>query len=100
MLQLSFKTGTRRAASRKDAPCLSDLRQGERGILDRIDLPPDEALRFMEIGFLPGASVAAARSAPGGDPRVYQVDGSEFAVRRETAARLMLRPHPSLPDGV
>ena len=100
MLQLSFKTATRRTARRKGPASLSDLRQGEQGILDHIDLPPAEALRFMEIGFLPGAPVAAAHSAPGGDPRVYQVDGSEFAVRRETAARLILRQVPTLPEAV
>jgi len=47
----------------------------------------------MELGFLPGARIAAAHSAPGGDPRVYRVDGSEFALRRETAAQLKLRSH-------
>ena len=30
-------------------------------------------------------------SAPGGDPRVFQVDGSEVALRRETARRLKVR---------
>jgi hypothetical protein len=29
---------------------------------------------------------------PGGDPRVYQVDGSEIALRAETASRLRIRP--------
>jgi len=70
---------------------LSELRRGEHGVLDYLDLPEDQALRLMELGFLPGAHVAAARSAPGGDPRVYRVDGSEFALRRETAACMKLR---------
>jgi Fe2+ transport system protein FeoA len=46
----------------------------------------------MELGFLPGHTVVPARSAPGGEPRVYRVDGSEVALRRETASRLILRP--------
>ena len=29
----------------------------------------------MELGFLPGCVIVAARSAPGGDPRVYRVEG-------------------------
>jgi ferrous iron transport protein A len=45
----------------------------------------------MELGFLPGHTVVPARSAPGGEPRVYRVDGSEVALRRETASRLFLR---------
>jgi ferrous iron transport protein A len=88
MLQLSVKS----ERSRVTAPgSLSELRRGEHGVLDRLDLPEDQALRLMELGFLPGAHVAAARSAPGGDPRVYRVDGSEFALRRQTAARMKLR---------
>ena len=89
MLQLSVKT--ERGPELPRAGSLSDLRRGEQGILERLDLPEDQALRLMELGFLPGTKVVAARSAPGGDPRVYQVDGSEFALRRETAACLKLR---------
>ncbi|MCS6953216.1 MAG: FeoA family protein [Bryobacterales bacterium] len=71
---------------------LTDLREGEEAILDRLELPEDFARRLMELGFLPGTRVRAARSAPGGDPRVYRVDGSEIALRRETASRLKIRP--------
>ena len=60
-------------------------------IVRAIDLPDDFATRLMELGFLPGSSVTAARCAPGGDPRVFQVDGSEIALRKETAARLLLK---------
>lgn len=70
---------------------LVDLRRGDAAILDRIDLPGEDARRLMELGFLPGAQVTAGRSAPGGDPRVFQVDGSEIALRRETARRLKVR---------
>jgi ferrous iron transport protein A len=72
---------------------LVDLRRGEQAVLDRIDLPSDEARRLMELGFLPGAPITAGRSAPGGDPRVFQVDGSEVALRSETAARLTVVPN-------
>lgn len=70
---------------------LVDLRRGDAAVLDRIDLPGDDARRLMELGFLPGATVVAGRCAPGGDPRVFQVDGSEIALRRETARRLKVR---------
>jgi ferrous iron transport protein A len=88
-VQLSVKTERGPKVAR--ASSLSELRRGEDGILDRLELPDDQALRLMELGFLPGARVVAAHSAPGGDPRVYRVDGSEFALRRETAALLKLR---------
>jgi Fe2+ transport system protein FeoA len=67
---------------------LMDLRRGDAAILDRIDLPGDDARRLMELGFLPGTRITAGFSAPGGDPRVFQVDGSEIALRRETAKLL------------
>jgi ferrous iron transport protein A len=70
---------------------LVDLRRGDVGILDAIDLPGDDARRLMELGFLPGTPVTAGFSAPGGDPRIFQVDGSEIALRRETAKRLTIK---------
>jgi Fe2+ transport system protein FeoA len=86
MLQLS---GNNESCSQST---LLDLRRGDAAILDRIDLPGDEARRLMELGFLPGARITAGFAAPGGDPRVFQVDGSEIALRRETARRLRTRP--------
>jgi ferrous iron transport protein A len=77
---------------------LVDLRRGDAAILDRIDLPGEDARRLMELGFLPGATVTAGLSAPGGDPRVFQVDGSEIALRRETARRLKVRRSPGKRD--
>lgn len=70
---------------------LQDLSPGEEGVLDRLDLPKDVARRLMELGFLPGQRITRAMAAPGGDPRVYRVDGSEIALRRDTASRLHLR---------
>jgi ferrous iron transport protein A len=69
---------------------LDDLLPGASGVLARLDLPEIDATRLMEIGFLPGARIEAARSAPGGDPRVFRVDGTEFALRRATARRLIV----------
>jgi ferrous iron transport protein A len=72
---------------------LTQLKRGETGILERLDLPESEARRLMELGFVPGHSITPAHSAPfGGDPRVFRVDGSEIALRRETALHLILKP--------
>jgi len=92
-VQLSF-TNSRRPEKRAAAR-LVDLREGEHGVVDSLDLPEDMARRLMELGFLPGSRITAARSAPGGDPRVFRVDGSEVALRRETATHIRLRPAPS-----
>lgn len=73
---------------------LADLQTGQRCILDRLDLPEGVARRLMELGFLPGNEVIPGRRAPGGGPRVFQVDGSEVALREDTAARLYIRRDP------
>jgi ferrous iron transport protein A len=73
---------------------LADLRTGQRCILDRLDLPEDLARRLMELGFLPGNEVTLGRRAPGRGPRVYRVDGTEVALRQETARRLIVRRDP------
>jgi len=83
-MQLS---GNKHEGSRR----LTDLRKGESGIVDHIELPEEDARRLMELGFTPGYQVTRGLAAPGGDPRVYQVDGSEIALRRETATHIRVR---------
>jgi ferrous iron transport protein A len=86
-MRLSLRIGR---ARRRNPVSLDDLVPGASGVLARIDLPEADATRLMEIGFLPGTRIVAARSAPGGDPRVFRVDGTEFALRRDTARRLLV----------
>lgn len=90
-----MQTSVIKSRHRKGPASLVELRKGEQGILDRLDLPEDVSRRLMELGFVPGSRIVAALSAPGGDPRVFRVDGSEIALRRDTAARLKLRHEAS-----
>ncbi len=71
---------------------LADLDEDGSGVVDRIDLPADLADRLMELGFVPGLSVSVGKSAPGGDPRVFRVDGGEIALRQETSRCIFVRP--------
>jgi ferrous iron transport protein A len=96
---VKMQTDVRKRVGAKEhaaAHNLMELQRGEHGILDRIDLPEDDARRLMELGFLPGHTITPAHSAPGGDPRVFRVDGTEIALRRETARKMILR-QKSLP---
>lgn len=93
LLQLVVKSDLDAAADSESVSpvTLVDLREGDSAIVERLDMPEDIARRLMELGFLPGSGVVAARCAPGGDPRVFRVDGSEVALRRETAAHIFLQ---------
>jgi len=94
-----FNRRLRRRGRRTSPPTtLGELREGEQGVLESIDLPGDAGRRLMELGFLPGSRITAARSAPGGDPLVFRVDGSEIALRRETAVFLKLKTAAAVGD--
>jgi ferrous iron transport protein A len=92
---MGWKRTAAKSATPGSAPqTLADLPSGQRCVIDRIDLPEDVARRLMELGFLPGNEVTPGMRAPGGGPRVFRVDGSEVALRDDTAARLLLRRDP------
>jgi ferrous iron transport protein A len=70
---------------------LSDLRVGESGILETLDLPDSVQNHLMHMGFVPDTQITALRRAPAGDPTVYAVDGMEIALRHETASAIHVR---------
>ncbi|MFZ1919064.1 MAG: FeoA family protein [Terriglobales bacterium] len=70
---------------------LLDLAPGEAATIDRISLPPADEHFLMRIGLVPGAQVRFSRRAPLGDPSVYSVDGTEIALRAETARHIMVQ---------
>ncbi|MBA3976199.1 MAG: ferrous iron transport protein A [Candidatus Solibacter sp.] len=70
---------------------LADLAENGEAVVERIELAADLAGRLMELGFVPGHHVSVGRSAPGGDPRVFRVDGGEIALRRETSSCIFVR---------
>ena len=64
---------------------LADLHMGESAIVSNIELSSAIAEHLMNLGFVPGLGVTVAHSGPGGDPRVYRVDGTEVAMRRDVS---------------
>ncbi|HVP52984.1 MAG TPA: FeoA family protein [Terriglobales bacterium] len=70
---------------------LPDLPQGQSALIARVD---DGLTELLEIGFVPGVPVRPMHSGLGGDPRVYELEGTLVALRR-TAARHI---HVTLPD--
>lgn len=72
--------------------CLADLAPGQTAVIAELALPPDTAEPLMDLGLVAGSQVLAVRLAPGGDPVVYRVDGTEIALRRETTQNIAIRP--------
>jgi Fe2+ transport system protein FeoA len=71
---------------------LADLPEGSIARLDELEVSPQLAEHLMNLGFIPGIEVTVARAGPSGDPRIYRVDGTEVALRRDLACRIRVRP--------
>ena len=70
---------------------LIDLEPGETAVIDHLALPPADQHFLMRLGFFPGAQIQFCRRAPLGDPYVYSVDGTQIALRAETARLIVVR---------
>ncbi len=90
-MKMIFKFGHNLVAPPVPAT-LSDLEEGESGILGALHTAASVAEHLMNLGFIPGVEVTLARSGPGGDPRIYRVDGTEVALRRELSRHMALQP--------
>jgi len=84
----NFMFGRHKKERNRNASALSDLRVGESAIVSDLKLSPVVAEHLMNLGILPGLEVTVARSGPGGDPRVYRVEGTEIAMRRDVSRHI------------
>lgn len=68
---------------------VADLQKGEMGTIENLSF--DEIpLALMEMGCIPGKQVTLIQRAPMNDPLYISVNGSHFAIRKETAERIVL----------
>ena len=84
----NFIFGRRKQAAHARSNALADLPVGESAIVAELKLAPAIAEHLMNLGFVPGLVVKVLRSGPGGDPRVYRVDGTEVAMRRDLSRNI------------
>jgi len=68
---------------------IADLKKGEQGIIKDIS---SEAipLKLLEMGCLPGNIVELIQVAPFADPMYVIINGSHLAIRKETAALIII----------
>ena len=68
---------------------IADLMKGERGVI--IDSSSkDIPLKLLEMGCLPGNEVKLLQLAPFYDPLYLNVNGSFLAIRKDTAALILI----------
>ena len=84
----NFIFGRHKKRATRQASALADLHVGEKAILAELELSPPVVEHLMNLGFVPGLEVTVARSSPGGDPRVYRVEGTEVAMRRDVSRHI------------
>ncbi|MDU8884560.1 FeoA family protein [Yeosuana sp. MJ-SS3] len=68
---------------------LAQLKRGEQGIItdvSSIHIP----LKLLEMGCLPGNNVELLQVAPFKDPLYLNVNGTHLAIRKETAAHILI----------
>ncbi|KAB1066907.1 FeoA family protein [Tamlana sp. 2_MG-2023] len=68
---------------------LAQLERGESAIItdvSSIHIP----LKLLEMGCLPGNSVKLVQLAPFHDPMYLNINGSHLAIRKETAAHILI----------
>lgn len=70
---------------------LSELRTGEKGVIDRIMGTGRFRQRLMEMGFVPGTEILVEKFAPLKDPIEYVLRGYHVSLRHDEAEKVMVR---------
>ena len=67
---------------------LSELKEGEKGIIAKVRGRGAFRRRIMEMGFVTGKEVSVTKYAPLKDPVEYSIMGYEVSIRREEANQI------------
>lgn len=70
---------------------LSDVAIGARSTVVEVEGLDEVAIRLMEMGIVPGASIATLGAAPLGDPVEYALRGYRLSLRRSEAQRILVK---------
>ena len=68
---------------------IAELKRGERAIIKSFEVE-NVPLKLLEMGCLPGNEVQLIQIAPFSDPIYLNINGSHLAIRKETAALILI----------
>ncbi|CAM4253946.1 ferrous iron transport protein A [Erysipelothrix inopinata] len=64
---------------------LSEVKVGNKAIIEHIDIEEHMLLRLLDLGFINGTLVEVIQSSPSGNPRAYKVRNTIYAIRQSEA---------------
>lgn len=70
---------------------LNRLKNGETGVVERIELTGATKRRLIEMGITPGTAVVVRKRAPLGDPIEIMLRGYSLTLREEDALRIFVK---------
>lgn len=79
------------ARENPDSTTLDELPLGGDATVIAVDASVALAERLEDLGFVPGTRVTCRRRAPLGDPRVYELRGSQLCLRDREAHAVRIR---------
>ena len=71
---------------------IAHLKKGEKATITQFDVEAIP-LKLLEMGCLPGNTVELLQIAPFGDPLLLNINGSQLAIRLETALEIQVTRH-------
>ncbi len=71
--------------------CLSDLRPGQRGIVQALHSTGAIRRRLLDIGLIENTDVECLGRSPGGDPAAFLIRGAVIAIRDQDGRAVLLR---------
>ena len=70
---------------------LSQLKPGERGVVQKLTAPGGLRRRFLDMGLIENTSVECVGKSPLGDPSAYYIRGAVLAIRARDGKTILLK---------
>lgn len=67
---------------------LSDLKQGQTGIIRQVGGGGQLRQHFLDMGLIQGTEITYMKAAPMGDPIEYRIWGYELTLRKDDGAKI------------
>lgn len=71
---------------------LTEVEKGQVAVIVVVDGGDESVVtRLSHLGFLPGTKIKVVRSAPLGDPTIYELRGNQMSLRKQESSIIKVR---------